>query len=83
MIDPSRPVHEWSPDWAPHVKGKFQDREVGRDGLPEEAHIEAFCTACNATFRRMCASGRPRQWIGTFAAQHLHRNPLAPPSVKP
>ena len=77
-------AHAWSPPWAPHVEGSYDDREPDEDGIPQEARVEARCRTCGATFRRMCASGLMRNWIATFARAHIHRDPLndAPPSLK-
>ena len=74
--------HEWSPAFAPHVKGYYEEREMGSDGMMEEAPVGAVCTLCNATFQRKCASGHMRQWIATFAKVHLHRHPLLETETK-
>ncbi|MGA7120384.1 MAG: hypothetical protein WBY94_09820 [Polyangiaceae bacterium] len=71
--------HEWSPNYAPHVKGHYEDREIGPDGEPEEAEVGAECGICGAAFKRKCKSGLMREWISRFAIAHLHRDPLSTP----
>ena len=69
--------HQWSPAWAPHVVGYYDDRVIDpKTFIPEEAEVGATCTTCGETFKRMCMSGLMRNWIATFARVHLHRNPL-------
>jgi hypothetical protein len=75
-MNTASPWREYSPQWAPHIKGRYQDRTVDEDGIPEEAPVEAECTVCNTKFRRMCASGLMRQHISTFAVAHAHRDAL-------
>ena len=67
--------HEWSPPWALHVKGWYHERAFV-DGIPEEAPVGATCEKCGESFQRKCMSGLMRNWIATFARQHLHRGPL-------
>ena len=68
---------EWSPGFAPHVKGKYTRRTFDDDGLPEEQHIRVHCTHCGDTWDRECLSGQVRGHIARFATAHLHRDPLA------
>jgi hypothetical protein len=68
--------HEWSPDWAPHVRGYYYDRLPDEDGIPEEAEVGASCGQCGSVFKRMCASGMMRQHIANFAIAHTHRHPF-------
>jgi hypothetical protein len=82
MSDEGKRWLEYSPAWAPHVKGRFQERDVDEDGLPDEAPVEARCETCGATFKRRCSSGLMRQHIAKFALVHLHRGPLDPLPIK-
>lgn len=69
--------HEFSPNWAPHIKGWYEDREVV-DGEPQEAPVGATCGVCKDSFKRLCLSGLMRQHIVNFARAHAHNpNPLA------
>lgn len=70
---------EYSLHWSPHVKGRYTERTVDEDGIPEEQKVEAFCQVCNTMFRRTCSSGMVRQHIAMFAQVHVHRNPLSDP----
>lgn len=73
---------EWRPPFATHVAGWYFDREVGEDGLPEEAEVGAECEHAECarepehrrTFRRRCASGNMRGWIARFAMIHMHKD---------
>jgi len=77
--------HEWSPSWAPHVKGYYYEREIDPiTHIPEEAEVGGECTHPGCTtvpkaFKRMCMSGQFRTWISTFARLHLHRDTLNDP----
>lgn len=70
---------DFSPPWAPHVKGSYTDRTFDEDGLPEEQKVRATCTVCGTVFQRTCASGQVRTHITTFARLHVHRDPLNDP----
>ena len=65
--------HEFTPPWAPLVKGWYTDRD--EDG---EGEVGAECTKCLGSFKRKCTSGLMRQHISNFARSHIHRNPLDP-----
>lgn len=69
----------WRPDWAPWIDGRYTEREVRPDGLPEEQRVEMFCTQCKATWKIGCTSGSVRQHISKFAFVHTHHDPFAPP----
>lgn len=69
---------EWSPQSAPHVKGRYTRRTFDEDGQPEEQRWEARCETCGGSHQGGCMSGNVRSHIARFAAQHLHRDPLAP-----
>ncbi len=72
---------DWTPEQALHVRGRYTAREWDAEaGLFEEQRVEATCTfeGCNAVFKRVCSSGRPRELIATFATVHLHRDAFAP-----
>ena len=63
---------EFSPTWAPHVKGWHTLRD--EDGV---AHWGATCAHCKATAGPVaCTSGLLRQHINKFALAHVHRAPL-------
>lgn len=64
---------EWSPQWAPHVKGRYTLREVNSDGMPEEQHVEMICEKCKATWQTRCSTGIVRAHIQRFAVQHTHK----------
>lgn len=75
MTDPIR--HEWSPGWAPNVKGWFEERRFDDETRqPEETPWGAECTTCGAKVKGMCTSGLFKQHIGNFALAHTHRDPL-------
>lgn len=61
---------EWSPASVPHVKGRWTQRVIDTDGLPEEQMIEATCTGCGAVFKRTCTSGLVKSHVLRFA--HVH-----------
>ncbi len=71
---------EWSPPWALHVKGKYTEREVRPDGLPEEQRVVMHCTVCGDAWQTGCTSGSVRQHIQRFAFVHIHRDALAVPA---
>lgn len=79
MADPT--WVEWTPEQAPHVRGRYTARVWDHETqLHEEQRVEATCTfdGCNGVFKRSCSSGRPRELIATFATVHLHRDAFAP-----
>lgn len=72
---------DWSPEQAPHVRGRYQARVWNaEEGMHEEQRVEATCSfaGCGAVFKRACTSGRVRELITTFATVHLHRDPFSP-----
>jgi hypothetical protein len=71
--------HVWGPAWAPHVQGSWEDRTLDEDGLPQEAHVEAACSECGATYQRTCTSGLMRDHIARFALVHVHRDSFTHP----
>ncbi len=72
-----RPLTMWSPAFAPHVEGQYEERTF-EGGLPQEQRWYVRCTTCGATYQGRCASGSVRQRIKRFATVHLHRDPFAP-----
>ncbi|GAC1459817.1 MAG: hypothetical protein PVSMB8_15250 [Vulcanimicrobiaceae bacterium] len=74
MSDPF--VHTYTPAWATHVTGKYTERTINADGMPEEQRIEATCSTCGATWKGGCLTGMVREHIARFAYVHLHRDPL-------
>lgn len=70
--------HTWSPQWAQHVKGWYEERRVDPETMqPEETPCGATCDICGGTFRKMCLSGLFRQHIANFAVAHAHRDPFS------
>ena len=70
---------EYSPRWAPHVKGRYSRRVLDPDTkMPEPQRVEVTCGVCGQQYRNLCRQGMPRQHISRFAQQHLHRAPLQP-----
>lgn len=76
MAKPAR-WEEWSPSFAPHVKGRYEERQF-TDGLPEEQKWQVTCEKCGARHQGTCSSGAVRTHIKRFATLHLHADPLAP-----
>lgn len=69
----------YSPTWAPHVVGTYPERVIDREtGEADPQLVEMVCTICRDTHRVKCTTGAVRQWILRFAANHIHRDPLAP-----
>lgn len=66
----------WRPEWASHIDGRYTEREVSEDGLPEEQRVEAKCNTCGAEWKIGCTSGSVRQHIQKFAFIHTHTDPL-------
>lgn len=75
---------EWAPEYAPHVKGRYERRTWDGAGLPLAQKIECTCTACGGRYETACTTGQVRAHIARFAAAHLHADPLAmmPPVVR-
>ena len=49
MNKPEKRWVEWSPDSAPHVKGRYEsDREIGPSGMPDPQQVIAVCAVCKA-----------------------------------
>ncbi len=67
---------DWSPAWAPHILGKYDERTFTDDGLPEEQKVIVFCTVCKTTWKTTCTSGSVRQHIQRFAYIHQHNDPF-------
>lgn len=73
---------QWSPRWAPHVKGKYNPRTRDEEtGMCEPQRVHMLCafkhpdgTVCGATWQTICASGNVRSHINTFAKQHGHKD---------
>lgn len=74
----------WSPDWAPHVVGRYTKRTFDAETqLPEPQKVEIRCTfpGCNAEWKLDCSSGLVRDHVNNFAKSHTHRDPLAAPRI--
>lgn len=73
----------WSPEWAPHVVGRWNKRTLDPEtGEPEPQMVHMACAQCGATYRVRCTSGAVRSWVNRFANVHFHGNPLDPGRVK-
>jgi hypothetical protein len=78
MTNSQKPENsEWSPTWAPHVKGIYPSRTFDPiTGQPDEQKISIQCQICGATWQVICTSGLVRSHISNFAKSHLHRDPF-------
>jgi hypothetical protein len=81
---------EWSPPWAPHVKGRYTSKVRGDEGFCEPQRVTMVCThrengqLCGATWQTVCASGNVRGHINNFAKVHAHKDfAKAPRIVRP
>jgi len=76
----SEPVWvEYSPEWAKHVKGRYEERTYDEETKqPNPQRVEMTCTheGCGQSWKTVCASGLVRRHIANFAQSHLHRDPL-------
>ncbi len=66
----------YSPPWATHVTGTFNERKLDEDGKPEPQVIDMVCTICKATWKTTCESGAVRAHIQKFGLAHAHRDAL-------
>ena len=79
---------EWSPPWAPHVKGRYTPRTRGENGMCEPQHVYMLCAfkhndgrICGETWQTVCASGNVRRHINNFAKAHSHSDFANPDRV--
>jgi hypothetical protein len=72
---------DWSPQFAPHVRGWYEVRQYDDDGMPETQMWGATCDVCKHDHRGACDSGQVRKHIQRFAIVHLHGDPLSAPVV--
>lgn len=63
----------WVPDHAPHVMGRWTQRVIGDDGMPEPQRVEIKCAKCAAEYKTTCSSGRVQEHIQRFSIVHLHK----------
>lgn len=63
----------WVPDHAPHVMGRWTQRVIGDDGMPEPQRVEIKCAKCDAEYKTTCSSGRVQEHIQRFSIVHLHK----------
>lgn len=69
---------DYVPDAIQHVKSSYRRRTFDpKTGLPDGQEFRVECEVCHAKWGGVCMSGNPRVMILRFAAQHLHRDPLA------
>lgn len=82
---PERVWVAWSPRFAPHVEGRYSERVLDEDGLPEPQRVECTCTKCGAKWQTDCSSGQVRGHIAKFGVVHAHSDPIgtAPKVVRP
>jgi hypothetical protein len=66
----------WHPEWAPHIEGRYTERETREDGLAEAQKVEMKCNTCGAVWNTWCSSGSVRGHISKFAFIHTHKDPL-------
>lgn len=65
-------VPEFTPPFAPHVRGEYPDIERDPEtGEVEPTVVALSCARCGCEERRPCASGRPRAKVLAFALAHL------------
>lgn len=70
-------IIQWSPQFAPHVKGWYEQRQYDQEtGLPETQRWGAECAICGTKWQGSCDSGQVRKHIQRFAIVHLHRDPM-------
>lgn len=75
-------LKSWSPQWATHVSGTWEDRVVDLEtGEIEPAIILLRCVKCSEARKVECKTGNVKTWINRFASVHYHSNPLDPNSV--
>jgi hypothetical protein len=73
---PAPTTFDWSPQFAPHVRGWYEERQYDPDGFPETQAWGAHCDRCGADHKGQCDSGQVRKHIQRFALVHLHGDPL-------
>ncbi len=80
---------DWSPPWAPHVKGSYTVRVRGESGFCEPQKIRMQCDfelepgrTCGATWQTVCTSGNVRSHINNFAKAHAHQDFPHPPRIE-
>jgi hypothetical protein len=66
----------YSPEWAPHVTGRYSPRKHDKGGDPVPMTVLMTCSKCGAGRRVNSATGQVRSAICRFARAHLHRDPL-------
>lgn len=70
----------WSPNWAPHVSGKWTERVIVDDEI-EPSVVVMVCDLCKAEHKAICRTGNVKGWINRYASVHLHGDPLDPARV--
>lgn len=80
-MNPEEVWIDYSPPWAPHVKGRYTERTVDPETRqPTEQRYVVKCEKCGAQWGpTTCLSGMVRQHIVNFAIAHPHRDPLIDP----
>lgn len=74
-----KPKEEYSPKWAPHVKGVYSREVDPETGQPEPTWVMLSCSICQDVHRVRCDSGAPRNWVLKYATAHVHRDALKEP----
>lgn len=67
---------EYSPPFAPHVRGSFPTLTRDEDGAPEPGVVRLSCGRCGDASEVRCASGRYRQRVAQYALAHVDCTPL-------
>lgn len=62
---------DYSPPFAPHVRGSFPEVARDEDGAVEPLSVSLRCAACGEECASRCTSGRPRERVLLFAVAHL------------
>jgi hypothetical protein len=80
--EPQPLIERWSPQMTPHVEGRYAVRGFDEQGFPKPQPFLCKCSVCGDSWGSICMSGNVRSHIVSFAARHLHRDPLAAPDVQ-
>jgi dTMP kinase len=77
MAHESLCVFPYSPQWAPHVKGMYEERWIDPETqIPDPQRWWVSCDICHAKHQGSCQSGGVKTWINRFASVHPHRDVL-------
>lgn len=82
-VELTPPVQEWSPQFAPHVVLRYEQRRMGAAGVWAFQTFVVTCGKCGQKWGSLCQSGRVREQGAAFARRHLHRDALDPIPKEP